>query len=1033
MTNMKRLLTGLSIAISLILSIPLAAQPFQRRPDPVVTVAENAPDWENPYVIGINKEPYHATLDLPCGINSRSDVLVLDGKWKFRWSPDPQSRPADFWQEGYNCSGWDDIVVPCPWQLQGFGKAIYTNITSPYKMAWPRVMDEPDDKTWFSYENRNPVGSYVTTFNLAQVDPAKHYFLEFGGVKSAMYVWINGQKVGYSQNSMAPAEFDVTPYLRQGANKLAVEVYRWSDGSYLEDQDMWRMSGIFRSVRLWTRPQVFIRDYFLKSSLDRNLTNGHLDVEISLDNRGGNTGDAILSVTFNGETKTAKAHLDGRTEQTVTIPFDINRPELWSAEHPALYDVAITLQGAETFHYKTGFRTVEVDGEFFKINGKVVQLKGVNRHEHHPRTGRTVTEELMRKDLELMKQANINLVRTSHYPDDPRWYQLCDEYGMYVMDEANQESHGSRLRNTIMGDQEIWRDAHVDRALALVQRDKNHPSIIMWSLGNEGGAGRNMAAMRDTVKALDRSRPVICDTDRDQSDVYDDGYLPPERLRTEAKRINDRPFIMREYAHAMGSALGNLDEYWEVIYDDPSIMGAAIWDWADQGIATPIQSNKLSYDGSVTSWSLQPGEYWAYGGDFGDFPNDGPFCFNGLMYADRTPHPHYYQAKKVYQNIAFKYLGGTSVVLTNRFDFTGLDAFDYGYQWLADGEPAASGKAALSASHLTVGPAPDAPGELLLNVWAELREDCIWAKKGYRIAEEQFVVKEQSPVQLFDGGRRPKVSRKGDAILVNGNGFGIEFNAADGAIVKWQSAGRDLICGPFEPYFWKPANDSQRRNSYESRLADWRDAAAGRTVQGVSIKKIATAVSVTFNMTLPVGADYTLTYTVNGYGQIRATADYSPTAQEIQLMPKFGFHFYVPADFSQIQWYGRGPWENYPDRKSGYNIGLYSASIDEFAEGYEVPQDNANRTDVRWFTIGNAIRVSSITPFNFRAWPYEESALEQCTHRYQIRESDRITVNVDALIHGVGGNDAWGGRTEPQYTIDGNVPRHFSLVLEPAR
>ena len=328
---------------------------------------------------------------------------------------------------------------------------------------------------------------------------------------------------------------------------------------------------------------------------------------------------------------------------------------------------------------------------------------------------------------------------------------------------------------------------------------------------------------------------------------------------------------------------------------------------------------------------------------------------------------------------------------------------------------------------------PLPPGELILNVWAELKEDCVWAKKGFRIAEEQFVVKQQSPVQLYDKGWRPKLSRKGNSILVSGKDFNIEFNAADGSIVRWQSAGKDLICGPFEPYFWKPANDSQRRNNYESRLADWRDAAANRIVKEVSVSKIATAVSVVFNMTLPVGADYTLTYTVNKYGQITATADYSPSAQEIQLMPKFGFHFYVPADFSLIQWYGSGPWENYPDRKSGYNIGLYSASIDEFAEGYEVPQDNANRTDVRWFTIGNEIRVSSNTPFNFRAWPYEESALEQCAHRYQIQKSDRITVNVDALIHGVGGNDAWGGRTEPQYTIDGNVPRHFSLVLEPAK
>ena len=1030
MNKLQGRLSGI-ILLALSVSLSADAQMFMRRPDIQVTVAPDAPDWENPYIIGINKEPYHATLDLPCQIASRSDVMTLDGTWKFKWSPDPQSRPESFYLEYYDCSGWDDILVPCPWQLQGFGKAIYTNYTAPYKVDWPNVMSEPDDKTWFSYDHRNPVGSYITSINLAMKDPSRHYFLEFSGVKSAMYVWINGQRVGYSQNSMAPAEFDVTPYLRQGTNKLAVEVYRWSDGSYLEDQDMWRLSGIFRSVRLWTRPEVFIRDYFLKSSLDRSMTSGHLDVEIHLDNRSGKTGEASLSVTFNGQTKTAAVALDGSRDQIVTLPFDIQNPDLWSAETPNLYDVAITLDNAEAFHYKTGFRTVEVDGEFFKVNGKLVKLKGVNRHEHDPRTGRTVSEAVMRRDLELMKQANINMVRTSHYPDDPRWYQLCDEYGMYVMDEANQESHSTGLRNTQIGNQEIWQQSHVDRAQALVQRDKNHPSIIMWSLGNEGGRGINMTAMREAVLALDTSRPIICDTDPSQSDIYDNGYLTPERLRADAQRVSDQPMIMREYAHAMGNALGNLDEYWEIMNADPSIMGAAIWDWVDQGIAAPIDGSPLSYDGSVTSLSLQPGEYWAYGGDFGDYPNDGPFCINGLVGPDRTPHPHYYQAQKVYQYINFKYEGGNRVALENRYDFTPLDAFDYGYEWLVNGIPVLSGPAVLDGASLTFRNAPDVSGELLLNVWASLKEDRIWAKKGFRVAREQFLVKEASPVKVKDGSSRPRLSRKDNTIRVSGRGFSLEFNATDGSIVSWKVKGAEQLCGPFEPYFWKPANDSQRRNSYETRLGEWRDAAAGRVVKDVTTAKSRTDVSISFKMDLPVGADYILSYAINGAGQITVTADYNPTASDIQLMPKFGFHFYVPARYSAVQWYGRGPWENYPDRKSGYNVGLYESDIDDFVTDYVVPQDNANRTDVRWFSLGNAIKVSSAIPFNFRAWPYEESSLETCGHPYEIPRSGFITVNVDENIHGVGGNDAWGAKTEPQYTIDGNVPRHFSIVLEP--
>ncbi len=998
-----------------------------------ITVERERFDWEDPHVIGINKEPYHATLDLPTEINKRSDVTVLDGIWKFHWSPDPQSRPQDFFELGYDCEGWDDIIVPCAWQLQGFGKPIYTNITSPYKISTDgSVTEEPDNKQWYHYGHRDPVGSYITTIDLKEKEAGKHYFLEFGGVKSAFYVWINGRKVGYSQNSMNPAEFDVTEYLHEGENKLAVEVYRWSDGSYLEDQDMWRLSGIFRSVRLWSRPEVFIRDYFLKPTLNDAMDEGKLDIEIEIDNRAGlETGSASVEVTFNGQTKRVPVTLDGKNAK-VTASFGIKSPKLWSAEYPNLYDVNLSLilngQKAESFRYHTGFKTVKIDGEFFKINGKVVQLKGVNRHEHDPRTGRTLTEEVMRRDLELIKQANINHVRTSHYPNDPRWYQLCDEYGIYVMDEANQESHGTGRCNTAIGDSDDWTVAHVDRAVALVERDKNHPCVTIWSLGNEGGMGRNMKAMREAVKARDLSRPVICDTDRDQSDIYDDGYLPPETLREEAKKISDRPFIMREYAHSMGNTLGNFKEYWEVIYDDPSICGAAIWDLVDQGIATPIGGN-LKYDGSVTSLQLQPGEYWAYGGDFGDFPNDGAFCTDGLLAADRTPHPHYYEAKKVHQNIHFTLNDDGTVALTDLFDFTGLDEFDYSWEWLADGAKVAEGQAVLNGSTLTVGERPETAGELCLNVYAALKDDCIWAQKGFRIAEEQFVVRKAASADTKVKGPRPKVKQNLEIIEITGKGFSLSINAANGAITSWTKNGSEMLRGAFEPYFWKPANDNQRRNSYEQRLSDWRTCAAERKVKEVSVSKIKSGTAVTFQMELPVGADYTLTYEVLASGKVNVIADYVPFKSDIQLMPKFGFHLKVAKTDAPVEWYGRGPWENYPDRKTGSFLGRWSLPVDEFAVDYVVPQDNSNRSDVRWFKIGDELSVSSATPFNFRAWPYEEADLETKLHPYEIPEYDFITVNIDSCIHGVGGTDAWGARTLPQYTIDGNLPQHFEITL----
>ncbi|MDO5442601.1 MAG: glycoside hydrolase family 2 TIM barrel-domain containing protein [Bacteroidia bacterium] len=996
-----------------------------------VTVERERFDWEDPSVIGINKEPYHATLDLPTEIDKRSDVTVLNGVWKFHWSPDPQSRPQDFFELGYDISGWDDIIVPCAWQLQGFGKPIYTNITSPYKIANGSVTDEPDDKQWYHYDHRDPVGSYVTTISLASKEAGKHYFLEFGGVKSAMYIWINGRKVGYSQNSMSPAEFDVTDYLHSGDNKLAVEVYRWSDGSYLEDQDMWRLSGIFRSVRLWTRPEVFIRDYFIKPQLNDALDEGKLDIEIEIDNRAGlNAGNASVEVTFNGRTERVPVALSGKNEK-VTASFSIASPKLWSAEHPNLYDVslALVLNGskAESFKYHAGFKKVEIDGEFFKINGKVVQLKGVNRHEHDPRTGRTLTTDVMRRDIELIKQCNMNHVRTSHYPNDPRWYQLCDEYGLYVMDEANQESHGTGRCNTVIGDSEQWTDAHVDRAIALVERDKNHPCVTIWSLGNEGGMGRNMKAMRDAVKARDLSRPVICDTDRDQSDIYDDGYLPPETLRTEAQRISDRPFIMREYAHSMGNTLGNFKEYWDIIYADKSIMGAAIWDLVDQGIATPTNGS-LKYDGSITSLYRQPGEYWAYGGDFGDFPNDGAFCTNGLLAADRTPHPHYYEAKKVQQNIRFTLKDERTVKMENLYDFTELDEFAFFYEWLSDGVMVNSGRAELDGNELKVGECPAVTGELCLNVQAQLTYDHFWAPKGFCVAEEQFLIHAADDSEVKVKGARPKVVRADGKYLVSGKDFSLAIDASNGAIVSWKKGGAEMLKGAFEPYFWKPANDNQRRNSYEQRLSSWKAAAAERIVKDVNVSKLPKGQAITFLMELPVGADYSLTYEILADGKVNVIADYKPFKEDIQLMPKFGFHLRV-AKADSVEWYGRGPWENYPDRKTGSFLGRWKLGIDEFATEYVVPQDNSNRCDVRWFSV-SGMKVKSETPFNFRAWPYAEQELDTKLHPHEVEQQDFIEVNIDSCIHGVGGNDAWGARTLPQYTIDGNLPQHFEFTVE---
>ncbi|MCQ2112399.1 MAG: DUF4981 domain-containing protein [Bacteroidaceae bacterium] len=937
------------------------------------------PDWENIHVLGRNKLDYHATLVLPTEKQSFKECQSLDGKWKFNWSKDPESRPVDFYKADYDVSSWDDIIVPCAWQLQGYGIPIYINMRPPFEMDRPRVTKEPRDKSWFVYENRNPVGSYVTTFNLDK-EKKEHYIIEFAGVKSAFYIWVNGQKVGYSENSMSPAEFDITEFVRKGENRLAVEVYRWSDGSYLEDQDMWRMSGIFRSVTLWRRPQNYIVDYRLTPSLNADFTEGTLRVEATASNA---KSQKKLYATFNGETKLLPA------------TFSVNNPKLWSAEKPNLYDVYVGIKEKgktiEEFHYHTGFCRAEIKGELFYVNGKLVKLKGVNRHEHHPRMGRTLDEATMRLDLQLMKQANINMVRTSHYPNDPLFYQLCDEYGMYVMDEANQESHGTGYKMRIIGDNPDWEEIHVDRARSLVKRDVNHPSIIIWSLGNEGGVGCNMKAMRDMVLSLDSTRIIFSDTDPSQSDIYDDGYLHPETLRVSAKRINDRPFFMREYAHAMGNSLGNLREYWEVIYDDPSIAGAAIWDFVDQGLAKDTTTAHRP-GGLTPSFRINKdtNEYWAYGGDFGDKPNDGPFCCDGLINPDRIPHPEYYEVQRVYQNIRFEYDSNAKAVkLTNLYDFTSLDEFDYTYTWLANGDKVASGIARLDGNSISVASIPfDADKEYCLNVYACLRNDCVWAKKGFAVAREQFVISKPT-------AQKANSFSQGQKML---------------ASYKLQFA------------FWKPTNENQRANSFARRLGAWRD-------EYIDIQD---GLNQTF-LLLDGKAECHISCQRDASGVYTVKADYKPLTDDIPLMPKYGFRLEMPNNGNtQIEWYGDGPMECYPDRQTCGMLGHYKMSLAEYDVDYITPQENSNRTDVRWCKIDDGkhgIRIESTTPFNLRAWPYTETDIDTFKHPYEMPVRPYLTVNIDSELHGVGGIDTWGARTMDKYTIPGNKPHSFEIRL----
>lgn len=1034
------------------------------------SIAQVIPDWENPAVIGINKEPTTATfstyedkeeaLEFNASISEKS----LNGIWIFNWVEHPNKRPKSFYESGFNDSNWKDIVVPGNWQMQGFGVPIYTNINYPFKMEQPHVMLEPP-KEYTSYDLRNPVGSYRRNFNIDRSWLEKTVYIKFDGVKSAFYLCINGGKVGYSQGSMTPASFNISKYLKEGKNNISVEVYRWSDGSYLEDQDMWRLSGIYRSVTLIAKNKTFIRDFQITTDLDEQYRNANISIKVKTLNTYHKSvkKHKVQAVIYDEKGNVFQKSDDkliaslpktkSMAESVVTLNMDVNAPLLWSAEKPNLYTLILQLIDSkgnvlENIPWKFGFKEVEIDGDIFKINGQLVKLKGVNRHEHHPRTGRNVDKETMLLDIKLLKQCNINFVRTSHYPNAPYWYKLCDAYGIYLMDEANQESHGYNIGNKELGDNPLWSKAHVDRAVSMVERDKNHPSVIIWSLGNEGGAGQNMLAMAKSIKSIIPNAVVFCDSDLSVSDMLDKGYLSPNAIRKVAEEDTLRPILMREYAHAMGNSLGNFKEYWDVIYDFDRMVGGAVWDWVDQGIAKKKDGSPLKYSGNPHQLSLNDDEFWAIGGDFNDYPTDNEFCINGLVAPDRAPNPHYYEAQKVHQSIKFEAvnLQRKEIKITNLYSFTNLEDFNFKWELHYNGDSVESGR----IEDVNIAPNQSLiinipwsqlirpKGEYILTITAHTKDNVNWAPKGFTIAREQFILQEFNfPITNRELSDEIIFKTSDEDYKIGGNGFSVVINKNNGALESYIADEVEYITNALEPYFWKPPNDNQERNDYTERLKKWKDAGEKRTLNNVEIEEFPkeNTVSLTFDLKLPVGdVSYMLKYTVSGNGQVKVEADYIPNARDIPLIPKFGFRMAIPKTFKNIEWYGRGPHESYQDRKTGAYYGKFKLDIDEFITPYISPQDNANRTDVRWLELqndtDNGIVIKGLQPLSFRAWPYSENNLEQAKHDYEIKQEDFINLNIDYKLHGVGGDDSWGAKTHAAYTIDGNKPISFGFIIQ---
>ncbi len=1021
-----------------------------------------APDWENPEVFAINKEPAHATfLPYPNAAQAVDKVgsskptegnpLVksLNGEWQFRWVKTPALIPEGFWQTDFDERQFGPIKVPANWQMEGHGKPIYTNSAYPFPPKPPTVG-----------KRYNPTGCYRKEFDLPSDWTGKQVLLHFDGVKSAMYLWVNGQKVGYSQDSMTPAEFNITSYLRPGKNLVAVQCIRWSDGSYLEDQDMWRLSGIYRDVYLMAKEPVHLRDLFITTDLDENYQDAELAFSAVVRNLGEEEA-AGLSVAcelfdalgkkiaaFEASTSATigpQGELIARTDE----PLAIQGPALWSDETPNLYKLSVELKDAEnkvleSTALRFGFREVEIDGDVLKLNGKAIKLKGVNRHEHDPDHGRAIPHSRTVQDIKLMKQHNFNAIRTSHYPNHPRFYELCDELGILVMDEANVESHEfrarSRGRDSLPGSRPEWFAAGVARMEAVVHRDKNHPSIIFWSLGNEAGSGKTFALMRKAALAIDTTRPIHYQDGNDHADVLGIFYPTPARMKQLAANPKEkRPVVLTEYAHAMGNSMGHFQDYWDVVESDPQQAGGYIWDWVDQGLRT---------------WTAREEEFWAYGGDYGDYPNSSNFCINGLVQPDRKPNPHLLEVKKVQQFVKLKPedLASGTLALTNGYFFRSLDFLKARWEVIADGLPIQTGE--LSPVDLAAGesmalelpvamPDDGAYGELFLNVRFVLAEDEPWADAGHVVSEHQFALpyqaKEASEPEVA-GLAKIEMTEKRDEIRLQGKGFFVRFNGKTGVLDEYFRAGKKLVVAGLEPRFWRTQidneDDKSNPNNFPSDMFVWRNAHVGTRLESLRANQVADGhVRVVSTIRLPVwAAKYETVYDIYGNGDVQVTAELEGPGDLPEVL-RFGMRLPAAPWMDQVEWYGRGPHESYPDRKTSALVGLYKSSVWGLRHPYVKPQENGNRTDVRWVAVtnrdGRGLLISGEPTVQYNAMKYNPDRMTYARHDYQVGGNHKFTtVMIDGAQRGVGGVTSWGAQPLQPYRLRSNQYR-FRYRLSP--
>ena len=1010
-------------------------------------------EWENEKIVDIGKEPPYASFtsfpsvkEAMANDRSRSPWFKsLNGNWKFHYTGQPENRPADYFKTDYDDKGWATIPVPGNWELHGFGIPIYTNIIYPFPKNPP-----------FIDHRFAPVGTYRTRFTIPSGWDGREVIIHFGSVTGAMYLCINGRPVGFSKASKTPAEFNITSFLSPGENLLAVQVFRWHDGSYLEDQDFWRLTGIERDVYLYARGRTSIRDMEIEAGLDPTYTTGLFSAKLSLRNPGEKRIRGTVEL-FDREGKKlfSRQQWISPAQTEFFVSGKLKQVQPWSSEIPYLYTTLIRLETEkgeilEATTRKTGFRKVEIRNAQLLVNGKPLMVHGVNRHEHDEVLGHVPVRDMMIRDIRLMKQHNINSVRLAHYPNDPLWLELCDEYGLYVVDEANIEVHGMGASLQGNFDKSVhpaylpsWEAAFMDRIRRMVERDKNHASVIIWSLGNECGNGKVFTDAYQWLRKRDPSRPVQFEQAGEEAntDIVCPMYPPISyMMKYAADSTKTRPFIMCEYAHAMGNSSGNFQRYFDIIRSSRHMQGGFIWDWVDQGIRARDANGKT---------------FWAYGGDLGSghLQNDLNFCANGLVAADRSPHPGIYEVKKVYQDILFrdKDWKNGKIIVENNFHYTHLEDFTFRWDLVRNGKVVRSGNLDIAMAPgqskeisipVTAG-GQDA--EYLLNIYAFTREATEMVPAGHETAREQFGAGTPAffaAIPEKDG--LLQVEKKNNMLSFSAAGTEGKINLQNGQWASYTYKGRPVLQGLPEPYFWRAPTDNDFGNHMPEKLGIWRSAHLNKRVVSAELSgqtKEGVQVQVKYELT-DLAATCTVTYHIRNDASVKVDLLWEAGSKPLPEMPRFGMRMQLDKKLEQISYYGRGPWENYADRNTASFLGEYQQTLKEqFTWNYIRPQENGYKTDVRWVRFasgeGRGVQITGVQPICFSALPYSAEDLDpgltkKNQHPSDLNERNFISLQVDLAQRGVGGDNSWGALPHEPYLLKEKKYR-YSYIIEPLK